>query len=66
MRILLVTWTDQLLETLNILSPELEYCAIVTDEVKTARNMLKSQGNPPTSIQLLKTGLGQRTLQEIL
>ena len=37
MRVLLVTWTDQLLQNLSILNSELEYCAIVTDEVEIAK-----------------------------
>ena len=41
MRVLLVTWTDQLFEKLSILNPELEYCAIVTDEVEPAKKILE-------------------------
>jgi len=37
MRVLLVTWTDKLLQNLSILNSELEYCAIVTDEVEIAK-----------------------------
>lgn len=46
MRVLLVTWTDQLLEKLSILNPELEYCAIVVDEVEPAKEILKRVGLP--------------------
>ena len=46
MRVLLVTWTDQLLEKLSILNPELEYCAIVVDEVEPAKDILKRVGLP--------------------
>ncbi|MBR3747104.1 MAG: hypothetical protein IKN27_09120 [Selenomonadaceae bacterium] len=48
MRVLLVTWTDQLLEKLSILNPELEYCAIVVDEVEPAKEILKRVGLPAT------------------
>ena len=44
MRVLLVTWTDQLLQKLSILSPELEYCAIVVDEVEPAKKILERIG----------------------
>ena len=33
MRILLVTWTNNLSRKLKILNPDLEYCAIIVDEV---------------------------------
>ena len=46
MRVLLVTWTDQLLQKLSILNPELEYCAIVTDEVEPAKKILEQVGLP--------------------
>lgn len=46
MRVLLVTWTDQLLEKLSILNPELEYCAIVVDEVEPAKKILERVGLP--------------------
>lgn len=46
MRILLVTWTDQLLEKLQILNPELEYCAIVVDEVEDAKKIFERVGLP--------------------
>ena len=46
MRVLLVTWTDQLFEKLSILNPELEYCAIVTDEVEPAKKILERVGLP--------------------
>ena len=44
MRILLVTWTDQLLARLQNLNPELEYCAIVVDEVEPAKKILEQVG----------------------
>ena len=50
MRVLLVTWTDQLLEKLSTLSPELEYCAIVTDESEVARKLLEPFGFPKNLI----------------
>ena len=34
-----MTWTEGLLQKLQILSPELEYCAIVTDDVETAKKI---------------------------
>lgn len=46
MRVLLVTWTDQLLQKLSVLNPQLEYCAIVVDEVEPAKNILKRVGLP--------------------
>ena len=50
MRILLVTWSEQLLEKLSILNPELEYCAIVTDEVEPAKKILERVGLPKSLI----------------
>ena len=44
MRILLVTWTDQLSSKLQILNPELEYCAIVTDDVESAKKFCAQVG----------------------
>ena len=44
MRVLLVTWTDQLQQKLMFLNPEIEYCAIVTDEVEPAKEILKRIG----------------------
>lgn len=44
MRILLVTWTTKLAEKLSILSSELEYCAIVTDDTESAGKILQSVG----------------------
>ena len=41
MRVLLVTWSDQLLQKLQILSPQLEYCAIVVDELEPAQKILE-------------------------
>lgn len=46
MRVLLVTWTDHLLEKLSILNPELEYRAIVVDEVEPAKKILEQVGLP--------------------
>lgn len=44
MRILLVTWTDQLLKKMSFLSPELEYCAIVVDDTEPAKKILEQVG----------------------
>lgn len=46
MRILLITATDGLTEKLSALSPELEYCAIVVDEVEPAKEILRRVGLP--------------------
>lgn len=46
MRVLLVTWTDQLIQKLSVLNPELEYCAIVVDEVEPAKKILERVGLP--------------------
>jgi len=46
MRVLLVTWIDQLLQKLSILNPELEYCAIVVDEIEPAKEILERVGLP--------------------
>ena len=46
MRVLLVTWTDQLLQKLSMLNPELNYCAIVVDEVEPAKKILEQVGLP--------------------
>lgn len=46
MRILLVTWTEQLPAKLQILNPELECCAIVVDEVEPAKKTLEKIGLP--------------------
>lgn len=48
MRVLLVTWTDQLLQKLQILSPQLEYCAIVVDELEPAQKILERVKLPKT------------------
>lgn len=53
MRVLLVTWTDQLLQKLSILNPQLEYCAIVVDEVDPAQKILEQFGLPKTLIHPL-------------
>lgn len=53
MRVLLVTWTDQLQQKLSILNPELEYCAIVVDEVEPAKEILKRVGLPATLLHPL-------------
>ena len=39
-----MTWTNQLLQKLQILNPELEYCAIVVDEVEPAKKILERVG----------------------
>ena len=44
MRVLLVTWIEQLLKKLSAFNPELEYCAIVVDEVEPAKEILSSVG----------------------
>ena len=44
MRVLLVTWIDKLSEKLAALNPELEYCAIVVDKVKSAKEILERVG----------------------
>lgn len=49
MRVLLVTWTDQLLQKLSCLNPRLEFCAIVVDEVEPAKKILE-QFHLPTSL----------------
>ncbi len=53
MRVLLVTWTDQLLEKLSILNPELEFCAIVVDEVEPAKKILERVGLPASLLYTL-------------
>lgn len=44
MRVLLVTDIVYLAEKLAVLSPELEYCAIVVDDVESAKEVLKQTG----------------------
>ena len=44
MRVLLVTWTEQLLQKLSILNPALEYCAIVVDDVEAAQKSFEKAG----------------------
>ena len=46
MVILLVTWTDQLLKKLSALNPQLEFCAIVVDDVESAQEILQRVGLP--------------------
>jgi len=46
LRILLVTWTDQLAAKLQILNPGLECCGIVVDEVEPAKKILEKIGLP--------------------
>ena len=53
MRILLVTWTDQLLEKLSALNPQLEFCAIVVDEVEPAQEILANSGLPKSFVHPL-------------
>lgn len=48
-----MTWTEQLLQKLSILSPQLEYCAIVVDEVEPARKILEQVGLPKSLIHPL-------------
>ena len=42
MRVLLVTKIDKLSEKLSALNPELDYCAIVTNDVESAKKILES------------------------
>ena len=51
MRILLVTTTNDLVKKLTILNPKLEYCAIVTDDVESAKKVLKNVGLSKNLIQ---------------
>ena len=51
MRVLLVTWTDDLKEKLSILNPELKYLVIVTDDVESAKKILEGIGLPQSLIQ---------------
>ena len=44
MRVLLITITDELAGKLAVLNPELEYCAVVTNEVESAKEILASVG----------------------
>lgn len=44
MRVLLITWIDNFSGKLAALSPELEYCAIVVDEVEPAKEILEQVG----------------------
>ena len=44
MRVLLVTTENKLSEKLNVLNPELEYCAVVVDEVESAKEILGQVG----------------------
>ena len=44
MKILLVTETENLEEKLTVLSPALDYCAIVVDKVEPAKDVLKRGG----------------------
>ena len=53
MKILLVTWTDKLLEKFLLLNPELKYCAIAVDEVKPAEKILECVGLPKTLLRSL-------------
>lgn len=46
MRVLLVTWIEQLLKKLSAFNPELEYCAIVVDEIEPAKEILEQVGLP--------------------
>ncbi len=50
MKILLVTWTEKLSDKLLFLNPELEYCAIVTDDVESAKKILEQVGLSPNLI----------------
>ncbi|MBO4779313.1 MAG: hypothetical protein J5497_01615 [Selenomonadaceae bacterium] len=46
MNVLLVTESRRLSRELSILSPDLEYCAIVVDEVESAKKILEQFGLP--------------------
>ncbi len=53
MRILLVTWTENLSRKLRILNRANEYCAIVVDEVKPAQKILERVGLPKSLLRPL-------------
>lgn len=63
MRVLLVTWIDKLSEKLAALNPELEYCAVVVDKVKPAKEVLEQVGlsadllHPMTKLKSCVEGL---------
>lgn len=46
MRVMLVTWSDHFFEKLSILNADLEYCAIVVDEVEPVKKILEKVGLP--------------------
>lgn len=46
MRVLLVTWIDKLAEKLAVFNPELDYCAIVVDDVESAKKISEQIGLP--------------------
>ena len=46
-----MTWSDQLLQKLSILNPQLEYCAIVVDEVEPAKKILESVNLPKSLLR---------------
>lgn len=51
MKVLLVTTTNKLAEKFAALSPELEYCAVVVDEIEPAKEILSQIGLPPDLLQ---------------
>lgn len=55
MKVLLVTTTYKLAEKLAALSPELEYCAAVVDNVKFAKEILSNAGLSQVPLYSLKT-----------
>lgn len=54
MRVLLVTWIDKLAEKLAALSPELDYCAIIVDDIEPAREILEQVGLSPKLLYPMK------------
>lgn len=54
MRVLLVTWIDKLPEKLAALSPELDYCAIIVDEIEPAKEILEQVGLSPKLLYPMK------------
>ena len=51
MNVLLVTTTNKLAEKLAVLSPELEYCAVVVEDVEPAKEILSKVGLSPDLLQ---------------
>ena len=55
MNVLLVTTTNKLAEKFAVLNPELEYCAIVVDEIEHAKEVLSNVGLPQVPLYPMKT-----------